>query len=562
MNEEEKLWKDEVDALLGKLVDEGLPVADKTRLNEILQTEPGAREFYHEYLDLHGALEEGLGDPDFSPLNAVIDPETKTQTKSSPIPFGGWGWAVAAAVAIGFFIQFSGQQTAAEPEQPIAQITRLSGPLLWTGDGGQVNRSLKAGSELFGGTIEGMAPDAWLELEFMDGSKVVIAGNSMLTISDLGQKELRLREGSFSANVMPQPKGKPMLVRTRSALFEVLGTRFSVDAELSSSTLTVNEGNVRATRLSDGSSVEVAAKHRVVAALDYELMPEKMPDSVTLWQSHLEKGKKRNHGEWMPARGAEPAHLKTVPYTLPAKTDQNQRTIHTLGMPVSSGDQPPVILQPESKVRVRGKIASSHRIWFGMTLIRENGDFAGRFQTILPSEEFKSGGLQAGAGQPAGKPRPEVLTDKEKPDPRVEEYRRVEKWLEGNKAEAGKAERDLEVKIAEAHKNPDKREVEFHVKDLLAEHEAKMAAHAKERKNLEDRLAELKKIPEVAELKEPFEVVLNLSDYHLDPSLSKWSDSLPKTPYGLIVKEVWCHTLWDPAGLQVSEIELMTPTDQ
>ena len=56
MKEEEKLWKNELDALLGKLVDDGLTVADKARLNEILQTEPEAREFYHEYLDLHGAL--------------------------------------------------------------------------------------------------------------------------------------------------------------------------------------------------------------------------------------------------------------------------------------------------------------------------------------------------------------------------------------------------------------------------------------------------------------------------------------------------------------------------
>ena len=40
---EEKLWKDELDALLGKLVDNGLTVADKARLNKILQTEPGAR---------------------------------------------------------------------------------------------------------------------------------------------------------------------------------------------------------------------------------------------------------------------------------------------------------------------------------------------------------------------------------------------------------------------------------------------------------------------------------------------------------------------------------------
>ena len=452
MKEDEKIYQKGIDTLLVKLVDGGLSVEEKARLNEILRNEPEARKYYHEYLDLHGALEECFGVPDFSSLNAVIDPETKPQTKSSPILFGGWGWAVAAALVVGLFIQFSGQQPEAIPELPIAQITKLSGPLLWTGDGGQVNRNLQAGSKLFGGTIEGMGPDAWLELEFKDGSQVVIAGNSILTISDLGQKELRLREGSFSANVMPQPKGKPMLVRTRSALFEVMGTRFSVDAGLSSSTLTVNEGMVRATRLSDGSTVEVTAKQRVVAALDCELIPQDMPESVTLWQSHLKNGKKRNHGEWMPPNGEEPARLKTVPYTLPAKTDREQRTIYTLSMPVSCGDHPPVILQPESKVRVRGRIASSHRIWFGLTLIRENGDFAGRFQTILPAEEFKSG--------------------------------------------------------------------------------------------------------------EPFEVVLNLTDYHLDPSLAQWAKSLPKEPYGLIVQNLWCHTLWDPSGLEVSEIELMTPADQ
>jgi hypothetical protein len=198
--------------------------------------------------------------------------------------------------------------------------------------------------------------------------------------------------------------------------------------------------------------VEVFAKHRVVVAVGRELVPEHMPESVTLWQSHLENGRKRNHGEWMPANGAEPAQLKTVPYTLPAKNDRKQRTIHTLSMPVSQGDHPPVVLQPESKIRVRGRIASSHPVWFGMTLRRENGDFAGRFQITLPAEEFQTG--------------------------------------------------------------------------------------------------------------EPFEVVLNLSDYELDPSLTQWADSLPKTPYGLIVKGVWCHTLWDPAGLQVSEMALMTPTEQ
>ena len=78
----------------------------------------------------------------------------------------------------------------------------------------------------------------------------------------------------------------------------------------------------------------------------------------------------------------------------------------------------------------------------------------------------------------------------------VAKYRKLEQWLEGHKAEAAKAERDLDVKIAELRKNPDEREVAIAVKEARSEHDANMAGHAVERKNLEDRLAELKR-PEV-----------------------------------------------------------------
>jgi hypothetical protein len=32
-------------------------------------------------------------------------------------------------------------------------------------------------------------------------------------------------------------------------------------------------------------------------------------------------------------------------------------------------------------------------------------------------------------------------------------------------------------------------------------------------------------------------------------------------PFGLIVDSVWCHTLCDPAGLAITEIELIPPAD-
>ena len=95
-----------------------------------------------------------------------------------------------------------------------------------------------------------------------------------------------------------------------------------------------------------------------------------------------------------------------------------------------------------------------------------------------------------------------------RPDP-VEEHRKVERWLEGHKAEAAKAERDLDVKIAELRKNgpsPGERgfdEVEKQTEILIDKHNAFLTAHAGERKNLEGRLAELKEIPEVVKWGKP-----------------------------------------------------------
>ncbi len=381
MSEQQPPWRDELDTLLGRLVDEELSETETARLNEILRNQPEAKAQYHAYLDVHEDLETQFTVPDFGALDAV------TKIVEPPQPFYTRPLlAMAALVVIGFFINALVQPPAA-PERaevrPIATIKGLSGSLVYTGDRGAVQNQLAVGDLLTGGTIEGMAPDAWFELQFTDGSTVMISGFSMLTFSDDGQKKLRLKEGGFTANVMPQPKDKPMLVQTRTALFEVLGTRFSVDAELAAATLTVAEGSVRATRLSDNSSVDVPAQHRVTAAINRELVTEKVPDSVGSWRSRVELGRKQNQGEWFPARAGQSARLGSVPYTIP-----DGRTIYTLAMKPSTGDHPPVVLQSGSQIRVRGRLETQHRVYFGVTLRHINGDFAGRFQVIQPEEMF------------------------------------------------------------------------------------------------------------------------------------------------------------------------------
>ena len=449
MSDTYKTWQEELDALLGRLVDGELSPVDEARLNEILRDKPEAREHYHAYLDIHEGLQEQLAMPDFSAMDRVIAPKPKPSYLRPLL-------AMAALVVIGLFINFLVQQSAQSPVtqkiaevKPIATIKALSGSLVYTGDRGIVRKDLKEGDSLEGGTIEGMTPDAWFELEFSDESTVMISGNSMLTFSDDGQKKLRLKEGGLSANVNPQPKDKPMLVSTRTALFEVMGTRFSVDTEPTAATLRVSEGRVRATRLRDNLSVEVPAKHRVVASQDHELTPERLPDSISIWESRLERGAKGGNGDWVPAQGGEPTHLRAIPYTISAKLDEQQRTIYTISTRVSRKDSPPVILKPGSRIRVQGKMDTPHAIWFGVTLRRPDGDFAGHFQIIVPADRFQPGKV--------------------------------------------------------------------------------------------------------------FDVTLNPEEYHLDPSLKKWAASLAKKPFDLKVGSVWCHSLWDSVGLQVSKMEILAP---
>ena len=383
MSENKQDWREELNALLGRLVDEELSPAETARLNEILRDEPEAVEEYHAYLEVHEALREQLSVPDFTAMDKLIAPKPEP-SYLRPI------MAMAALVVIGFFINFLMTQPVHKPVT-IAKIKALSGSLVYTGDRGLVRKDLKEGDSLEGGTIEGMTPDAWFELEFSDESTVMISGNSMLTFSDDGQKKLRLKEGGLSANVNPQPKDKPMLVSTRTALFEVMGTRFSVDTEPTAATLRVSEGRVRATRLRDNLSVEVPAKHRVVASQDHELTPERLPDSISIWESRLERGAKGGNGDWVPAQEGEPAYLRAIPYTISAKLDEQQRTIYTISTRVSREDSPSVILKPGSRIRVKGKMDTPHAIWFGVTLRRPDGDFAGHFQIIVPADRFQPG---------------------------------------------------------------------------------------------------------------------------------------------------------------------------
>jgi len=268
-------------------------------LQQELRDSAEARAAFSRFAQLDAALREVADTEGVGVISQAGGASVSTPKPSTTVYFRT-SLAIAAGIIVALAATLYYQ---ANKDHNIARITRLNGTLTWIGDGGQIvqgsgsmqsptrwSNVLNEGAELPGGTIEGMAPDSWFEMEFRDGSTGMISGDSILTFSDLGQKELRLKQGRFSADVTPQPAGKPMLIHTPSAVLTVIGTQLEVEAGPESTRLYVREGKVRVRRVHDGVTVDVAANHRVVAAADSNMSPQFVAPEQTwaetpVWQN-------------------------------------------------------------------------------------------------------------------------------------------------------------------------------------------------------------------------------------------------------------------------------------
>ncbi len=93
-----------------------------------------------------------------------------------------------------------------------------------------------------------------------------------------------------------------------------------------------------------------------------------------------------NRWKWSAETDAEGASRKAIPIKI-----SEELSIYVAPFGVSEGDNPPVVLLPESRLRVRGRIATAQPVHFGVSINHPNGDFAGRFQTVCPADAFQSG---------------------------------------------------------------------------------------------------------------------------------------------------------------------------
>jgi len=403
--------------LLLRYLDGNLLPEEEAQVADLLRCDPDARAFLRDVAEqaVVVADAERVEGRRRSELEARQDwagnrREALSRMGGSRTRFARWPWAVAAAAVVALIASVVLLRPRAEPK--IVQITELNGAVRWTGGGGQVVPDLYVGSSLPGGTLESLSADSWIDLEFRDGSTVTASGQSVMTISEYRQKELHLHVGSLSASIMPQPDGKPMLIHTPTAKLEVLGTQLNIEADASSTMLSVNKGRVRVTRLADGSVAEVPAEHQVVASVDHhaELAVTRRPKPVTAWQSDLATD--GLHGKWLPKPGDSNGSLRTAP--LLWGCHEKPITLYLVALSVSRSRPIPVLLTSRGKLRIRGRIESAGDVYFGLTTRHVKGGFAGKFVVERHFEVVQETGesLDIELGLEDFRPQDRELTEK------------------------------------------------------------------------------------------------------------------------------------------------------
>jgi ferric-dicitrate binding protein FerR (iron transport regulator) len=286
-----------IEQRIGAWLDGRISEAESETLQQELRESAEARATFNRFAQLDTVIREVADTEGVGAISQASGTSVSISKPSASLYF-----RTSLAIALGILIALTATLyfQFANSNRSIARIKSLSGSLIWIGNGGQIvqgsgsqqsqtrwSNALSEEAELPGGTIEGTAPDSWFELEFHDGSTAMIFGDSILTFSDQGQKQLRLKQGRFSASVVPQPVGEPMLIHTPAADLKVVGTQFDVNSGPESTMLYVREGIVQILRMSDGKTIDVPAGYRVFVTAHSEMSPQLVAPQRTWAQTPI-----------------------------------------------------------------------------------------------------------------------------------------------------------------------------------------------------------------------------------------------------------------------------------
>jgi|GEM_PF-3447932 hypothetical protein len=253
-----------------------------------------ARQFYVEYLDLHATLawrfRDGPTEADNGHGELVALDPSPVAAQSSRRALIRMTIAVAVLLLVVSASYFRNPAVDDDLPEPGLRINFLTGSVALTDSDGavlKVTAGMRIGER---STIQTKDEYSLVTVVFDDATKLLIAGNSIATISDLNSKLVELEQGTISASVTPQHNGA-MVIRTPLASIEVVGTEFSLAASAEQTDVRVTEGRVKMTRSSDGESVVIAkGKRAVTDTQSASVVVESASPVPDTWDEAFESG--------------------------------------------------------------------------------------------------------------------------------------------------------------------------------------------------------------------------------------------------------------------------------
>jgi ferric-dicitrate binding protein FerR (iron transport regulator) len=366
------------DALIRRYLDGDASPEEAAALAAWLAETPEHRAHYLRAGALHRNLREW----------AIVRTDAPAATPAESSLFPRWLAAAAALALLG-----TGLWWWRMPQlQEVITITHVDGPAAWRDAAGDHRDGLRAGDRLPAGTLTVSGVSAWAELEFADGTRVLVNGDTELVFADDGRKRLHCRRGSLSADIAPQPPGRSMLVRTAAAEIEVLGTTFAVDARASLTSVSVEEGTVRVRRLADRTSADVSADEMLIVETSGPmppLAPVAPPAPLARWQADLAAPIDGNWiGQWLPATAADPARVAAVAAPMGRQTAPDVRPVVKMAFDSPDETSLRVAVTADTRVRLRVRSSGMDRLWVFLHTDNGAGAFRGNFEVEAALADF------------------------------------------------------------------------------------------------------------------------------------------------------------------------------
>jgi hypothetical protein len=132
--------------------------------------------------------------------------------------------------------------------------------------------------------------DSHVSIRLDDGTVIMLAGDTRVAFPLEDRDRLNVEYGNVTATVQPRPAGHPLVVCTREARLEVLGTRLSVACGDRRTRVDVLEGDIRVTRLSDQRSVLLTEGQSAEISPRTDLRPAPIAAVPDIWSLDFNDG--------------------------------------------------------------------------------------------------------------------------------------------------------------------------------------------------------------------------------------------------------------------------------